>query len=264
MTSPRRPNHGGRQWRFNRYWVVGLAASAALFIAVMLLPGQSSAALFDKAIEKFSRFDTLKMEVASLGNGQLREEGMLFFRGNRWSHFAKNHARRGDPDPVAVPFIAAAINDLDSGKSLIIDFSTQTWWLDNFQPAASIPNRLANFARVQDNVVKHVGQEVLGDTPTEVYEVQVDELLGRLNEAKVMVWVDPRTELPVQIRSDETYRDSRGVWVETTLYRNIEWNPPLEERFFSLTPPTGFQQTAPRSAQPYDPNSPPPPEHNGK
>ncbi len=226
--TPRRQGDRGRRSRHARYWAVGLAASAALLIGVMLLPRATSAALFSRAMEKFSRFTTLKMEMVRLDDGKDIKDGMgtLYFRGNTWSHFAKNHGRRGDPDPAEVPVIAAVINDLDNGKFLFIDYSTRTWsWSDDFKSEKPIPSRLANFAKVKDRVVRHLGQEVLGEKQTEVYEVKVDELLGRLTEAKVTVWVDPRTELPVQIRSDETFNGPDGARVESTEYRDIEWNP---------------------------------------
>jgi hypothetical protein len=266
MPSPRQSNVG-RSSRRGRYWAIAAAVSAALFIAVMLLPRATSAALFGRAMEKFSRFTTLKMEMVRLDGGKVNKDGMgmLYFRGNIWSHFAKNHGRRGDPDPVDVPVIGAVINDLDNGEALSIDYATRTWsWIDNFKPQKPIPSRLANFAKVKDRVVKHLGQELLGEKQTEVYEVKVDELLGHLTEAKVTVWVDPRTELPVQIRSDETFDGPNGKRVETTEYRDIEWNPELEERFFSLVPPPGFTQAPPRYVVPFDPDSPPPDQRGGK
>ena len=145
-------------------------------------------------MEKFSQFTTLKMEMVRLDDGKDLKDGMgtLYFRGNTWSHFAKNHGRRGDPNPAEVPVIAAVINDLDKGKFLFIDYSTRTWsWSGDFKSEKPIPSRLANFAKVKDRVVRHLGPEVLGEKQTEVYEVKVDELLGRLTEAKVTVWVDP-------------------------------------------------------------------------
>ena len=63
----------------------------------------------------------------------------------------------------------------------------------------------------------------------------------------------------MRIRSDETFNGPEGVRVETTEYRDIEWNPELEERFFSLVPPAGFKQTPPRYTLPRDPDAPPPP-----
>jgi hypothetical protein len=261
VPSPRGESDRGRNARRVRYWAIGLAASAALLIAVISLPRATSAALFSKAMEKFSRFTTLKMEMVRMVDGKDSKDGMgmLYFRGNTWSHFAKNHGRRGDPDPVEAPVIGAVINDLDRGKALAIDYSTRTWsWMD-FKSVNPIPSRLVNFAKVKDRVVKHLGQELLGKKQTEVYEVKVDELLGRLTEAKVTVWIDPHTELPVQIRSDETFNGPDGARVETTDYRDIEWNPELEDRFFSLVPPAGFKQGPGHAVVPIEPNAPPPP-----
>jgi hypothetical protein len=156
--------------------------------------------------------------------------------------------------------IAAVINDLDKGRSLFIDYSARTFsWSGDFKRLAPIPSRVGNFAGSMDKVVKHLGRESLGDIRTEVYEVQVNELLGRLTEAKVTVWVDPRSELPVQIRSVETFNGPDGPRVETTEYRDIEWNPELMDQFFSLVPPAGFKETPPRYVVPNDPNAPPPP-----
>jgi hypothetical protein len=264
LASARGPDDVRRSSRRARYWAIALATSAALLIAVISLPRTTSAALFGKAMEKFSRFTTLKMKVVRLADGKPFDEGMLYFRGNTWSHFAKNHGRRGDPDQTAVPFLGAAINDLDKLKFLSIDYSTRTYsWMEDFKPEKPIPSRLANFASSMDKVVKHLGRETIGDTQTEVYEAKVDELLGRLTEAKVTVWVDPRSELPVQIRSEETFKGPDGARVETTEYRDIVWNPELEERFFSLVPPAGFKQTPPRYVVPFDPNEPPPPDQDG-
>src|SRR5688572_10313483 len=66
MPSPRRQSDLGRSSRHARYWAIGLAASAALLIAVISLPRATSAALFSKAMEKFSRFTTLKMQMVRL------------------------------------------------------------------------------------------------------------------------------------------------------------------------------------------------------
>jgi hypothetical protein len=258
-TSVEKPVDARRRWRYTQYAAIALAVSAALLIAVILLPRASSAALLNKAIEKFARFTTLEMKIVRHMDGKLLDEGMLYFRGSTWSHFAKNHGRRGDPDPATVPFIAASINDLDQLKFLTIDYSTQTyWWLDDLKPQKPIPSRLTNFARSMDKVVKHLGQQTIGGARMEVYEVKVEELLGRLTEAKVTVWVDPATELPVQIRSDETFNDQAGARSETTEYRDIKWNPDLEDRFFSLVPPAGFKQVPQRNTVPIEPNAPPP------
>lgn len=266
VPGPPRPGDLSRNSRIARYWAIGFAACAALLVAVVLLPRNTSAALFSKAIEKFSRFTTLKMQMVHLDDGKDRKDGMgtLYFRGNTWSHFAKNHGRTGDPDPTEVPVIAATINDLDQGRFLFIDYSARTFsWSDDFKPLAPIPSRLVNFAKAMDQVVKHLGTEMLGDTKTEVYEAKVDELLGRLTAAKVTVWVDPRTELPVQIRSDETFEGPHGAYVETTVYRDIQWNPELDDRYFSLIPPAGFKQAPPRHVVPIDPNAPPPDKDSG-
>jgi hypothetical protein len=80
----------------------------------------------------------------------------------------------------------------------------------------------------------------------------------------VTVWIDPNTELPVQIQSDETFVNPEGARIETTLYRNIQWNPILESRFFSTIPPAGFREVPPRYAVPYDPGAPPPSQDESK
>ena len=60
-----------RNARFKRYAAIALAASAAILIAVIVMPRGTSAALFSRAIEKFSKFDTLKMEMVRLDGGKV-------------------------------------------------------------------------------------------------------------------------------------------------------------------------------------------------
>jgi hypothetical protein len=170
-----------RARRQGRYWAIACAACAAMWVGVMLwAPQASSAALFSKAAEKFSRFQSLQMQVVRMTDGQFVEEGMLYFQGSTWSHFAKNHGRRGDPDPAALPFIGAIINDLAAPRFLSINFADRTYsWLDDFQPEEPIPSRLDKFARSMDEVVMHLGSEMLGEIKT-----------GFMSQTSTSCWVD--------------------------------------------------------------------------
>src|SRR5258708_14116975 len=65
----RLPTEKSRLRKFSRFWPIALAASAALFIFLMVSPRLASASLFSRAMDKFSTFRTLKMRTMLLHDG---------------------------------------------------------------------------------------------------------------------------------------------------------------------------------------------------
>jgi len=57
------------------------------------------------------------------------------------------------------------------------------------------------------------------------------------------IWVDPKSKLPVRI---EAIYPSRQAGIERSVTTDFVWNPKVEESFFSIEPPDGYNVTTER------------------
>ena len=76
----------------------------------------------------------------------------------------------------------------------------------------------------------------LGPTSSENEEGEPTEIDWR--NTKFEVWIDPKTNLPIEFRSSR-----RGVDFETTHhFHNLDWNVEFAEDAFDLVPPADYTE----------------------
>lgn len=155
------------------------------------------------------------------------------------------------------------IDDWSGGIQLVIEPQQKKAWLVRF---VGRPREFAIFNHFdwlisgQIEHCKFAGQETINGKETDLF---VDEY--NVNLRTVTIWVDPETDLPVQIKrvsfpnsdpntkvpyinlSDSDFGgDNRrggaagGSLGSTTLMSDFIWNAELDESLFSTTPPDGF------------------------
>ena len=94
----------------------------------------------------------------------------------------------------------------------------------NLPADRTVPNPVKDFTNIHDKDGTPVGEKVIGGKKTKGFKVPT-------SSGEEIIWADMDTRLPVEID------DPRGTDTD------FQWNLPLDESLFSLTPPAGYELT---------------------
>ena len=118
-----------------------------------------------------------------------------------------------------------SISDPRTGRSLTLhpkDKRAELMELDNLPADREVPTLLAEYANIHDKDGTPVGEKVIGGRKTKGFKVTT-------STGDQTIWADMETRLPVEIDSPSS--------TDT----DFQWNPPLDESMFSLTPPADYE-----------------------
>ncbi len=98
-------------------------------------------------------------------------------------------------------------------------------------------NPIEQMRKMRNPDAKPIGKERLNGREMLIYEIQ-QPMLKELN-ATFKLWVDPKTELPVQVLMTMPVPDTEER--ATITIDRFVWNEPMDEALFSMEPPEGYQ-----------------------
>lgn len=97
-----------------------------------------------------------------------------------------------------------------------------------------VPNLLKDFTNIHDKDGTPVGEKVIGGRKTKGFKIVTS------TGGEETIWADMEMRLPVEIDS-RTQTEAQSP--PSTTWTDFQWNPPLDESLFSLTPPVGYELT---------------------
>jgi hypothetical protein len=110
-------------------------------------------------------------------------------------------------------------------------------------------NWIARLRAVQQGmgeIVRDLGTKLIDGRSARGYIVDFHDAVPFKGDGPVEVWVDPKTDLPIEFSYEWRDDDQKGV-VDENHITNCHWNIPLDDELFDTQPPPGLiNTTAPK------------------
>ncbi len=130
-----------------------------------------------------------------------------------------------------------SISDGQTNRSLTLNVPKKRATLRDYQghnppvmPQRRPCNLVEDIVTVDKASAKSLGDKTIAGRPAKGYE---------LGGGKQRIWIDAETGLPVEIC--RTTKESDPPFTMTVTMSHFEWNVPVDESLFSLTPPAGYE-----------------------
>ena len=224
-------------FRITRY--AGLATAVALLIALIgSFWFSDSGTAFADVLKAVKQARSVSFMMASqFGHGPAV--------GMKWH-------QQGSVIRYEMPGIMLVMADLEPREAIQLDLRAKRafkWNMDDEQVRIlrqELIDPIEVFGRLRDGDAEKTGEEAVDGRKTVVYRVKKAEFFGiKFKEAEdtsLTVWVDPRTELPVQIAL-RCSTDVEGKSKDLFLWTDFRWNQPLDAKLLRLDIPEGFKVT---------------------
>ncbi len=107
-------------------------------------------------------------------------------------------------------------------------------FLEAMTPVTSI-EKLGQYSAEAD---RDLGTRKIGETTARGYEINLQKIEPDFYKGVVQVWVDPQTDLPVEVH----FTLAAKPWRPPLHWRlfDIRWNVDLDDQLFAPTPPAGY------------------------
>jgi outer membrane lipoprotein-sorting protein len=224
-----------RRKRIMRYLSFGsLATAAAVAAVVLLLPGRSPADDVKKAVRKAEAAKTVRMTIAldAGADGKITARNYLDNEGGKF---------RSEVDPAG---LVVVINGKGENKGIMYLTSTKMYRLldpdkDELvkQVTGSVKKAFDQFKLPTDDQVKGLADEFLDGRKTKVYEITGMDIPDVKGNADLKIWIDPKTDLPVQSRVVSRI-DGKTV-TATAAY--LGFDEDLDPKLFDTKVPDGYK-----------------------
>jgi outer membrane lipoprotein-sorting protein len=136
---------------------------------------------------------------------------------------------------VVHPMGMITVADFNAGKWLTLQPQSKTASvvaISGMPKEAQQANILEQFRNLDPKVYQKIGERVVENRPA-VGFTTTEAPTG----SKKTIWVDKETQLPVQVEME-----SNGgiLGTQTTVFSDFQWDVPINEADFSVTPPQGY------------------------
>ena len=160
--------------------------------------------------------------------------------------------------------VASMIADLTIRKGVQIEYPTKSYRpmpVDE-KAAEALPNLVQDLTGLAAEDAERGEPEAVGGVKADVYHMKkyrffgIDNSKGDRKDAKLTVWADPSTKLPVKIVL-QVYQELAKEWSVITM-TDFTWNIDLPADFFSVEPLAGYKELpAYVAGQPVEPQAKP-------
>ena len=221
-----------RRRRIMRYASFTTAAAVILGTAGVLWFGGSSAAAFQKAIEKARRAESVGYTQRLAVEGIPEQVEIARIRGEEF--------RIEDGDGTR-----ARIANLRTRKAVFLDADRRlAQFVDLPAGREAPPGLLESLNKLAGQDGEKVGDEDVAGTRATKFKLKREEPKGGAEEW--FVWIDPKTGWPVKMQSTGkvalTQENGQEKIVPYTLTLDkFEWNAKFEDKVFSLDAPAGYK-----------------------
>ena len=213
--------------------VVGFSATAAAVLAaVLLLPGRSPADDVKKAVRKAEAAKTVRMKI-ELDAGA---DGKITA-----TNYTADGAFRSEVNPAG---LVVVVNGKADPKGIMYLTGTKQYRLLDpdkdplvKQVAGNVRKALEQFKLPADAQVKGLADEYLDGRKTKVYEIKGVDIPDVKGKADLKIWIDPKTDLPVQSRVVSTIE---GKTVTATA-AYLGFDEDLDPKLFDPKIPDGYK-----------------------
>jgi outer membrane lipoprotein-sorting protein len=221
-----------RRRRIMRYASFTTAAAVILGTAGVLWFGGTSAAAFQKAIEKARRAESVGYTQRLAVEGIPEQVEIARIRGDQF--------RIEDGDGTRT-----RIANLRTRKAVFLDADRKlAQFVDLPVGQETPPGLLESLNKLAGQDGEKVGDEDVAGTRATKFRLKRDEPKGGAEEW--FVWIDPKTGWPVKMQNTGkvalTQENGQEKMVPYTLTLDkFEWNAKFEDKLFSLDAPTGYK-----------------------
>jgi outer membrane lipoprotein-sorting protein len=205
--------------------VAGLAACAVIAFWLFVPGGPSSAHTFKRFARAFVEASTAHFEMELAVEGQPKQKFQA------WYH-APNKFRQ-EIGPII------NVSDFSAGKIVSLAPAQKTATIMTFTGVPKEKSSENYFKRLSELLAEHKNPK-----DTQVERLGEKEIDGKQSvgfqldapAATVTLWGDPKTGLPVRIESTWS-----GIPRTEVVMSHFEFNVPLKDALFDLTPPAGYK-----------------------
>jgi len=205
-----------------------------LFVAVgawWMFFGNGTAIAWAQVIEQLAKVRSAACRVNTRVYGQ-EETGKAYIEGD--------HVRYENAQSIL-------ISDFREGKALYIDCATKKATIidlreDSGGQAILKHNPLSDLVKLKDAASKRQPDETVEGVRCHVYRVDNPAFMGE-KVPWVKLWVDPGSNLPMQIHTVVGNGDSEGKDDDpiTMTFNNFRWNEPFDRDLLKLAAPAGYE-----------------------
>jgi hypothetical protein len=228
-----RPSSQRRRWIMRIIGAGTLTTAAAVVTALVAFPASSPAGELKKAVQKAEQAKTVRVQIETDHGGDSKMTVTNFIAGDKLrSEFQPRGlvlVVNGSEDPKGMMLITKmqTFREVDPDKDALVK-----------QVRGDVRNALAQFKVPADDKVKGLPDENLDGRKTKVYEIKNVVLPGTRARADLKMWIDPKTDLPVQSRVSAV-TEGRTV---TTTAKYLGFNEELDPKLFETKVPEGYRK----------------------
>lgn len=213
--------------------VGSLATAAAVVVALLAFPARSPADELKKAVRKAEQAKTVRMQIEMDAGKDSKITWKNFMDGDKFRSEIEPGGMvlvvNGKADPKGVVWITPmkTYRLLDPDKDELVK-----------QVTGNVKKALEQFKIPTDDKVKGLPDEYLDGRKTKVYDIKDVDLPEMKAKADLKMWIDPKTDLPVQSRVSAKMENQ----TVTATAKYLGFDEELDPKLFDTKVPEGFKK----------------------
>jgi hypothetical protein len=204
------------------------SAAAVLLVAIgawWMFFGHGTASAWAQVIDQLAKVHSATCRMSVYEDGHCQETAKILIEGDR--------VRSEDTEVTCVM-------DCHEGKVLFLEHAAKRATLHDLQKdsgerAVLGSNPLSDLVKLKDAAAKRQADETVEGVSCHVYRVENPVLLGS-KVPWVKLWVDPRSNLPVQVHMVEGSAEGASA----VTFNRFRWNEAFDENLLKLAAPQGY------------------------
>jgi outer membrane lipoprotein-sorting protein len=205
--------------------VISLLVAATLGFVLSLAPGNAA---FARMLEKLEHTQSLSFTGRIHGPHKLEDEEAHVIV------LSDGRIRADSPRGYS-------IQDSKAHKMIMVDKTAKTVQImEGFSPFGQAPadlNVYEKLKNIRKEAASRLPDEVLGGKKVLVFRVEVKDLPSLSKPFHWKAWIDPQTELPLQLQLQE--QDESGKPIQEVM-EDIRFDQALDPALFDFKPPEGY------------------------
>lgn len=228
--------------RYVRYSFLATAAAVLLTVVggMLLNPGRSVAAEFKRGMEKAEQAKSMTCKNTQRIGSQAE---IVFNFSFQDSKLRMDMLTPAEAKPkTELPHLISYLVDVGEKKGMEIRHVDKTVIHRPIveQKTNPFPNLMEGFRLLKgETKVAIAGEEKIGDKETTKFTLDNAKFLGATGPAKVTIWLDKKTELPVKIVVENAGIDPKEGKMYL-LFEEFEFDKLLDPKLFEMKVPEGY------------------------
>jgi outer membrane lipoprotein-sorting protein len=239
---------------------IGLSTVAALVLLALVLSGNEQLSAMERMARQLNEvksysYDFRSETVTTDANEPMQkttwlENGKAFWQApdafrsrDKIVKLESGQAGRAASEELLVEFVEAF---RPGGQGVFINYKAKTYFPSTFDPTGSKTYPMEPLKRIREDAparARDLGTRQIGGKTARGYVVSL-ATGDPPRRHDWHVWVDPETDLPLEIGYDVD--DHNQPRTTTTLrLSNFRWNVQLDPKLFEPAPPEGFREVSP-------------------